>query len=72
MPMREERRETDDKGDAARVTPNEAPSERAQIEKLKEVVAKNTSSPAKPYQPPVPYPQRLVKARKEHKYGKFL
>jgi len=26
----------------------------------------------KPYKPPVSYPQRLVKAREEHKYSKFL
>ena len=54
------------------MTPNEAPSERAQIKKPKEVAVENTSSPAKPYKPPIPYAQRLVKAREEHKYDKFL
>jgi len=26
----------------------------------------------KPYKPPIPYPQRLLKTKEEHKYGKFL
>ena len=26
----------------------------------------------KPYKSPVPYPQRLLKAKEEHKYGKFF
>ena len=47
-------------------------SERAQNEKPKEDATESTPSHLKPYKPLVPYPQRLVKAREEHKYGKFL
>ena len=70
--MREDTGKIEDEGSARKQVPIEAPSERAQIEKPQEVEAENTFSPAKPYKPPVPYPQRLVKAREEHKYGKFL
>jgi len=50
----------------------QTPSERVQTKKPKEVQAEHVSSLVKPYKPPVPYPQRLLKAREEHKYGKFL
>jgi len=72
MPMREDKGVIEDEGSAKKQVPIKAPSERAYIEKPKEVQAENTSSPTKPYKPPIPYPQRLVKAREEHKYGKFL
>jgi len=70
--MREDKGEIEDEGSARKQVPIEAPSERAQIEKPKEVEAENTSSPTKPYKPPIPYPQRLMNAREEHKYGKLL
>ena len=41
-------------------------------EKPKEVRDEHVSPPVKPYKPLVPHSQRLVKARKEHKCGKFL
>jgi len=37
-----------------------------------EVRAEHVSPPMKLYKPPVSYPQRLVKAKEDHKYGKFL
>ena len=67
MPMREDRRELDSVEDVEKETPTETPSEQ-----LKEGQLEHVSPPMKPYKPLVPYPQRLVKARKEHKYGKFL
>jgi len=70
--MREDKREIEDEVSARKQIPIEVPSERAQIEKPKEVEAENISSPAKPFKPPVPYTQRLVKVREEHKYSKFL
>ena len=41
-------------------------------EKIEEAQVESTSSPMKPYKPPVPYPQRLVKTIDENKYGTFL
>lgn len=71
-PMRKDKGEIEDEGSARKQVPIAAPSERAQIEKPKEVEAENTPFPTKPYKPSVPYPQMLVKAMEEHKYGKFL
>jgi len=70
--MRKARRETDNEGDTAREGPIEIPSERADTEKTQEVRDEYVSPPGKPYKPLVPYPQRLAKAKEEHKYGKFL
>ena len=71
MPVREERRETDDEGDAAKEAPIEPSSERVHTERTQEIGAEQVSPPVKPYTPPVPYPQRLARSKKEHKYRKF-
>jgi len=55
-PIREDKREIEDKGSARKQVPIEAPNERAQIEKPKEVEVESTSSPVKLYKPLVPYP----------------
>ena len=72
MPMREEKSETDDEGDAAKEAPIETSSERVHTERTQEIRAEQVSSPVKPYTPLVPCPQRLVRSKAEHKYGKFL
>jgi len=56
MPVREERRETDDEGDAAKEAPIEPSSERVHTERAKEIRAEQVSPPVKPYTPLVPYP----------------
>jgi len=70
--MREDMREVDNGNDAEKETPTGAPCERVQTEKTQEVQVDHVSLPVKLYKPPTSYPQRLVKAREEHKYGKFL
>ena len=70
--MREDEKEVDDESDVEKKVPTETPSEGVQTERSKEVQAKNVLPPVKPYKPHVPYLQRLVKAREEFKYGKFL
>jgi len=70
--MREDGREVDDEGDVKKEVPTKTPSEKVPTEKPKKVRVKHASPPVKPCQPPIPYPQRLVKAKEEHKYGKFL
>jgi len=71
MPMREGR-EVDNEEDNEKEVPIEAPSEKVHTERTQEVQAEHVSPLVKPYKPPVPYPQRLLKAKEEHKYGKFL
>ena len=70
--MREDGREVNDEGDDRKEAPTETPSERVHTEKSREVRAEHVSPPVKPYKPPVPYPQMLMNANEEHKYGKFL
>jgi len=72
MPMREDRREVDSGEDVEKEHPMETLSETVHTEKPKEILAEHASPPVKPYKPPVLYPQKLVKAREEHKYGRFL
>ena len=72
MPQREDSREVDCEGDVEKEVPPEISSERTHTEKTTEAQVEDVSLPMKPYKPPVSYPQRLVKAREEHKYGKFL
>ena len=72
MPMREDRRETDNEDDVAKKVLIETPSERVHTERTQEVHAEHVSPPVKPYKPPVPYPQRLLKAKEEYEYRKFL
>jgi len=72
MPQREDSREVDCESDVEKEVPPEISSERTHTEKTTEAQVEDVSLPMKPYKPPVSYPQRLVKAREEHKYGKFL
>jgi len=72
MPMREDKTEVDNGGEVEKDHPMETLSERVHTEKPKEIPTEHASPPVKPYKLPVPYPQRLVKAREEHKHGKFL
>jgi len=72
MPMTKDMREVDDKGSAEEDIPIETPSKRVHLEKSKEVQIENLTPLLKPYKPPVSYPQRLVKIKEKHKYGKFL
>jgi len=70
--MRENGGEIDNEGDATKEVPTETLSERVHTAKSKEVRAEHVSPLVKPYKPLVPYAQRLVKTKEEHKYGKFL
>jgi len=72
MPMRENKIKVDSGGEVEKDHPMETSSERVHTKKPKEILAEHALLLVKPYKPAVPYPQRLVKARKEHKYGKFL
>ena len=72
VPRRDDRSEADSVGDFEKEVPTETPRERAPIEKTTDAQVENVAPPLQPYKPPVPYPQRLVKAKEEHKYGKFL
>ena len=72
MPMREERRETDNEGAVDKEAPTEIPNKRVHTEMTQEVRAEHVSPLVKLYKPLVSYPQRLVKAKEDHKYGKFL
>jgi len=57
---------------AEKEVPIETPGESVEVEKTKEIQAKNISVQVKPYKPLVSYPRTLVKARDEHKHEKFL
>ena len=72
MPMREDTRGVDNEEAVEKEVPIELPSERVHTEWIKKVSVEHASAPAKPYKPPVPYPQRLLKANEKHKYRKFL
>jgi len=72
MPLREDRGGVVSEIDVDKEHPMDILSERVQAEKRKEGHPEHVSPPVKPYKPPVQYPQRLVKATKEHKYGTFL
>jgi len=65
--MREDRREVDSGEDVKKETPTETP-----CEKPKEGQPEHVPPSVKSYNPSVPYPQRTVKVREEHKYEKFL
>jgi len=69
MSMREEGSETE-VGDAnVKGVLVQPPSEKTSAQKSKEVPPKTSAPSMKPYKPHVPYPQRLVKAKDEQKYG---
>lgn len=70
--MKEATPEAPDESSTAQDTPPEAPNERVHTEETQEAPTERVSPPVKPYRPPVPYPQRLIRAKEEHKYGKFL
>jgi len=72
MPMREAREGAVNVDDDTKAAPSEAMSERAQNEKPRDDAPGGTLFHVKPYKPSVPYPQRLVKAKEEHKYDTFL
>ena len=64
MLKREDRREADSEGDVGKEVLTETSRERTQTEKTKEAQIENVSPPMKPYKPPIPYPQRLVRLGK--------
>ena len=70
--MKEATPEAPDESSTAQDTPPEAPNERVHTEETQEAPTERVSPPVKPYRPPVPYPQWLIRAKEEHKYGKFL
>jgi len=70
--MREDEREVNNEDDVEKEVPIEASSETTHTEKTKKAQAEHISPPMRSYKSPVPYSQRLVKARGEHKYGTFL
>jgi len=72
MPMRGNCRETNNEDDVVKEVPIDTRSKRVHTERAQEVQAEHVSPPMKPYKPPMPYPQRLLKAKEEHKYEKFL
>jgi len=72
MPMRKERRETDNAGDVDKEVPFEIPNEWVHIEMTQEVRIEHVSPSAKLHKPLVPYHQRLVNAKKDYKYWKLL
>ena len=72
IPMREDRREVDNEEDNEKEVPIETPSEQVHTGGTKEVQAEHVLPPVRPYMPPVLYPQWLLKAKEEHKYGKFI
>jgi len=72
MSKREDRREIDSKDSVKKEFPVKIPSESFHPENSKEVQVEHVSPPVKPYKPPIPYPQMLLKAKEEHKWKKFL
>ena len=70
--MREDRTEAANEEDVEKEVPIKTPTERVQTKRTQEARAEHVSSPVKPYKPLVLYPQRLLNAKEEHKYGKFL
>jgi len=72
MHMREDKREVHNEEDIEKEVPIETPSEKVYTERTQEVRAEHVLPLVKPYKPPVPYPQRLLKAKGEHNYKKFL
>ena len=72
MPIREDMREVDSEEGVEKEAPIKTLSESFHTKKSKKFQAEHVSHPVKPYNPPVPYPQRLLKAKEKQKYGKFL
>ena len=72
LSMREEMREVKEEDIVGKEVSVEPPNEKLDARKLKEVQAKIGAYSMNPYKPPIPYPERLAKAKEEQKYGKFL